>query len=97
MEIIEEAKSKINLSLNLTGKKENNFIKYEIKELSKLFKEIEIINHKSTSKNSILGKKLNEIRTNQSFSRQINIYNITKTFFFKTIFFICINKQFSKK
>ncbi len=68
------------------GKKENNFIKYEIKELSKLFKEIEIINHKSTSKNSILGKKLNEIRTNQSFSRQINIYNITKTFFFKTIF-----------
>ena len=25
MEIIEEAKSKINLSLNLTGKKENNF------------------------------------------------------------------------
>ena len=38
------------------GKDENNFIKYEIKELSKLFKEIEIINHKSTSKNSILGK-----------------------------------------
>ena len=25
MEIIEEAKSKINISLNLTGKKENNF------------------------------------------------------------------------
>ena len=66
--------------------KENNFIKYEIKELSKLFKEIEIINHKSTSKNSILGKKLNEIRTNQSFSRQINIYNITKTFFLKLFF-----------
>ena len=68
------------------GKDENNFIKYEIKELNNLFEKIEIINHKSTSKNSILGKKLNQVRTNQSFSRQINIYNIIKTFFFKTIF-----------
>ena len=68
------------------GKHENNFIKYEIEELNKLFKEIEIINHKSTSKNSILGKKLNKIRTNQNFSEQINIFNITRTFFFKTIF-----------
>ena len=68
------------------GKHENNFIKYEIKELNKIFKEIEIINHKSTSKNSILGKKLNKIRTNQSFSKQLNIYNITKTFFLKLFF-----------
>lgn len=68
------------------GKHENNFIKYEIKELNKLFKGIEIINHKSTSKNNILDKKLNKVRTNLNFSRQINIYNITKTFFFKTIF-----------
>ncbi len=88
------------------GIHENNFIKYEIRKLNKLFKEVEIINHRTIKKTSILDKNLTNIKLNQKFSRKVNFINILKFFFFKTILnkifwreinFILFKKNFFKK
>ncbi len=77
------------------GIHENNFIKYEIKELSKLFDNIEIINHKSIIKTSSLDKSLKNIKLNKKFSKQVNFFNIIKYFFLKAIFKKIFWKEFN--
>lgn len=88
------------------GFSENNFIKFEIKELCKSFKNIEIINHKTEKKNNILDKNLKNIKTNTEFSKKINVLNIIIIFFSKSVFkklfwkeliFIIFKKNFFRK
>ena len=68
------------------GLSENNFIKFEIGELCRTFKNIEIINHKIEKKNNILNKNLKNIKLNIEFSKKINVISIILIFFFKSIF-----------
>lgn len=88
------------------GKSEKTFLEYELPKLSENFENIEIIFQKNFSNESILDKKLKNIKINKEFANQtkltkyftILIKNIIfDKMFWKEFFYILFKKNFFKK